>query len=147
MRYVKISLAIRFGLASISLVASSTIATVILAKQRKGPVGPYCGILLGLSVADIIQSICIIAGRFAVERGSMNAFWAIGTKSSCNAQAFFIHASTIAMPMYMFTLQSIYTFYFVLNTECPEKNLKRYLSGSVMPLFWCGIWQPISILL
>ena len=110
MRYVKISLAIRIGLASISLAASSTIATVILAKQRKGPVGPYRRILLGLSVADIIQSICIIAGPFAVERGSMNAFWAIGTKSSCNVQAFFIHASTIAMPMYIFTLNLYFLF-------------------------------------
>ena len=100
-------------MASISFMASSTIATVLLAKQRKGPLGPYRRIVLSLSVADIIQSMCIIAGPFAVKRGSMNAYWAIGTESSCDVQGFFIHTSTVAMGMYIFALN----IYFLLRIK------------------------------
>jgi hypothetical protein len=108
-----ISYAMRTVTASISFVASTTIAFVIL-KMPHGLSSSYRRIILCLSIADMIQSLSIILGPFAVPQDTPDAFlWAIGNTASCTAQGFLLNVVMVATPMYTFGL----SIYFLLRVK------------------------------
>ena len=99
-------------MASISFVASTTIAFVIL-KMPHGLSSSYRRIILCLSIADVIQSLSIILGPFAVPQDTPDSIWAIGNTASCTTQGFLLNVAVAATPMYTFGL----SIYFLLRVK------------------------------
>ena len=99
-------------MASISFVASTTIAFVIL-KMPHGLSSSYRRFLLCLSIADVIQSLSIILGPFAVPQDTPDSIWAIGNTASCTTQGFLLNIASLATPTYTFGL----SIYFLLRVK------------------------------
>jgi hypothetical protein len=110
--FMEISFAIRAVTGSISCIASTTIAFVIL-KMPHGLSSSYRRILLCLSIADVIQSISIILGPFAVPQDTPDSIWAIGNTTSCTTQGFLLNIASAATPAYTFGL----SIYFLLRVK------------------------------
>jgi len=106
------NIAMRTVTASISFVGSTTIAFVII-KMPHGLSGSYRRILLCLSIADVIQSLSIILGPFAVPQDTPDSIWAIGNTASCTTQGFLLNVAVAATPMYTFGL----SIYFLLRVK------------------------------
>lgn len=112
--YLMKSYIIRAVTATISCIASSTIASVIMFKLPDGLSSPYRRILLCLSIADVIQTICIICGPFAVPAGTPDTvFDALGNTATCSVQGFFLNVASAITPMYTFGL----SIYFLLRVK------------------------------
>ena len=110
--FMETSYALRTVTASISFIASTTIAFVIL-QMPHGLSSSYRRILLCLSIADVIQSISIILGPFAVPQDTPDSIWAIGNTASCTTQGFLLNIASVATPMYTFGL----SIYFLLRVK------------------------------
>jgi hypothetical protein len=106
------NIAMRTVTASISFVGSTTIAFVII-KMPHGLSSSYRRIILCLSIADVIQSLSIILGPFAVPQDTPDSIWAIGNTASCTTQGFLLNIASVATPMYTFGL----SIYFLLRVK------------------------------
>ena len=94
-----------------SLIASSTVATMILRRKDGALSTPYRRIIFGLSVADIIQSLGFVTGPLMVPAdtpGSLPIFNNMGNTASCEANAFFVTFGSTAVPMYTCALGIYY---------------------------------------
>ena len=112
MKYAKQAQIIRMSTASISLLASSTIAFMIY-RSRKGLKSPYSRIIFGLSVADTVQSLGFILSPFAAPSDTPGAFWAVGTTKTCDFVGWFIILCGLGVPFYVLFL----TFYFLMRVK------------------------------
>ena len=92
---------------SVSFVASSTIATMILVSPKKLTT-PYRRLIFGLSVSDIVQSLALLTGPFASPKGSILAPWAIGNIMTCNLNGFMSTNAFSFVPMYTASLSVYY---------------------------------------
>ena len=92
---------------SVSFVASSTIATMILVSPKKLTT-PYRRLIFGLSVSDIVQSLALLTGPFSSPKGSILASWAIGNITTCNLNGFMATNAFSFVPMYTTSLSVYY---------------------------------------
>jgi hypothetical protein len=99
-------------MASISFVASSTIAAMII-RSDKGLCTPYSRIIFGLSIADIMQSLGIVISPLAAPSGTLDAPWAMGSTGSCSAIGFLLNVGGLAVPFYTLFL----THYFLQRVK------------------------------
>ncbi len=109
--------------ASLSLLSSSFIAVGIL-RSESGLNNPYRRIVFGISASDILQSLSIIAGPFAVPETTPTAQWAIGNHSSCRAIGFLFELSSICTPLYMLGL-CLYTVFKVTKNVSNKKFTRQ----------------------
>ena len=109
--------------ASLSLLSSSFIAVGIL-RSESGLNNPYRRIVFGISASDILHSLSIIAGPFAVPETTPTAQWAIGNHSSCRAIGFLFQLSSICTPLYMLGL-CLYTVFKVTKNVSNQKFTRQ----------------------
>ena len=113
---IKAAQIVRTVVASISLLASITVALMILIAGgfRTSSSSPsYSRIILGLSIAYAMQSLGILASSFASPSDTPDAPWAKGTPVTCETTGFILNIGATAAPMYIFTL----TFYFLQRVK------------------------------
>lgn len=137
---------IRTTTASISFLSSTVMAIALMLRMRQEgqrQSSPFFRIILCLSIADIIKSLAITIGPFAVPRHTPQALYAVGNTRSCEVQGFFINASGTIIPMYTFLL-GIYFLMRVkygMSREVFSKKIERY--GHAIILIWnliCGVY-------
>ena len=93
--------------ASISFVASTVMAIAIV-RSDGWLSSPYQRIIFGLCLSDILQSLCLIVGPFAVPSTVPQGIWAVGNYQTCQANGFLFNFGSLSTPMYMLAL-CIYT--------------------------------------
>lgn len=119
---------------SISLSASVVLVSMIYLTPKRLST-PYRRLIFGMSVFDIIQSLGILTGPFAVPTGTWNASWATGTTASCEFNGFISLLGTLAVPIYTFALSV--RFYCKLNLRMDDKVFTKRIEK----------WFHLSILL
>ncbi len=85
--------------ASVSLIASTTIATFVVSSG--GLITPYRRLIFCLSVSDMLQSSALIVGPWFSEF-SYRSLYGIGNKYTCGIDAFLFLAGSSAWPLYTF---------------------------------------------
>ena len=127
--------------ASLSLLASSAIAIAIF-RSDDGLSSPYRRIILGLSLSDILQSIAVLTGPFAVPSFTPTpiAQWAIGNNASCQTNGFLFNFASISTPLYMFGL-CLYTV-LKIKTNITDERFARTVEK---PLHWFIVLSSGSI--
>ena len=131
------SIIIRLSAASISFLSSTAMATCIMAVwMREGKSTPHSRIIFGLSVADMIQSFSITIGPFTAPKDTPQALWAVGNTRSCEIQGFFLSASAVAIPMYVFLLIVYYLkrAKYGMSRKAFTKKIER--AGHAFILLW-----------
>ena len=114
---------VQIATSSISLISSSTIAGMICTSPRR-LTSPYRRIIFGLSIADIVQSLAILTGPFAIPKGTIAAPWSIGNVTTCNINGFMVTASaSTSAPMYTAFLCIYYVCKLV--KKMPDKAFAR----------------------
>ena len=112
----------------LSLTASSTIVHMIRFSPR-GLKSPYSRIIFGLSIGDIIQSLGILLGVFAVPRDTPESPMALGNQATCNYTGFLLLVGILVTVFYLLFL--IYFFWRrVKHKVSPQKfayGEERYL--------------------
>ena len=103
----------RLSTASLSCLASLTIAIMILRSDGGLASSPYRRIIFGLSIGDILQSLGIFIGPFASPIDTPNALWAVGNLHSCDAAGFILVFGGSMVPLYTFSL----SLYFLLRVK------------------------------
>jgi len=103
----------RLSAASLSCLASITIAIMILRSDGGLASSPYRRIIFGLSIGDILQSLGIFLGPFASPIDTPNALWAEGNLHSCDAAGFILVFGGSMVPLYTFSL----SLYFLLRVK------------------------------
>jgi hypothetical protein len=93
--------------ASISLVASLVIIIMILVSPNKLTT-PYRRIIFGMSMADVLQSLALITGPFAIPADTTQAPWSSGNVHTCDANGFFMVLGSTTVPVYMFAISMLY---------------------------------------
>ena len=91
--------------ASISLVASTTIATMIVkATKKSGKLtlysSPYHRIIFGLCISDMLSSFGMLTGPFAPPAHLEQARWSIGNDTTCKINGFFVNFGAGCVPFY-----------------------------------------------
>ena len=91
--------------ASISLVASSTIATMIVKTTKKSGKltlcsSPYHRIIFGLCISDMLSSFGMLTGPFAPPAHLEQARWSIGNDTTCKINGFFVNFGAGCVPFY-----------------------------------------------
>ena len=128
--------------ASVSTVAS---ASIVLGSLRAGELtSPYRRIIFGLSMSDILQSLALVTGPFAVPSSTptLVAQWAVGNNASCQTNGFLFNLGSMGTPLYMFGL-CLYTVLKIkkfMTDERFEKSIERPMHllivlSSVVPPF------------
>lgn len=109
MNLLKISNSLQVSSASVSLVASSSLALIVY-RTENGLNTPYRRIIFALSVSDILQSIGIVTGPFAVPSSIPQAIWSSGgNKVTCIFDGLIFTFGSSWAQMYS-SLLSIYYF-------------------------------------
>ena len=98
-----IKYAIQIATSSGSLIASSTIASMILTSPNRLS-SPYRRLIFGLSVSDVVQSLAILTGPFAPPKGAVFNPWAMGNTVTCNINGFMATNAFSFVPMYTTSL-------------------------------------------
>lgn len=103
------SLVIQLTTSSLSLLGSSTIASMIWFSPNKLR-SPYRRIIFCLSLSDILQSLALVTGPFAPPTETAPfALWAAGNVTTCNINGLILVIGTCGIPTYTCFL----TFYYV----------------------------------
>ena len=84
--------------------AASSFMTTAIVKSDGGLTRPYSRILLGLSVSDMVQSICLMFGPLLVPKTTPLGHWAIGNRLTCTVSGTPIIISMISIPLYYFAM-------------------------------------------
>ena len=135
MSNIEIIYRIQICAASVSLLSSSFIAGGII-KSDGGLTSPYRRIIFGLSVSDILQSLSIIAGPFAIPSSSPSGLWAVGNYHTCQVDGFLFGFTAGSTPMYMFGL-SLYTALKIkrnMTDEMFTRKIEKVLHFSIILL-------------
>lgn len=111
---------VRLATSSLSCLASTTIALVILCSEGGLASSPYRRIIFGLSCGDILQSLGIFTGPFASPIDTPNAIWAVGNTQSCDTAGFILSLGGSMIPLYTFFL----SFYFLLRVKYQMTRLE-----------------------
>ena len=90
-----------------SLICSGTISVMILISKDKLSY-PFRRLIFGLSIADVIQSLAIIAGPFALPKDNEGVLWSNGNELTCEIQGFALHTGFAGVPMYVLSLSAYY---------------------------------------
>ena len=118
---------------SISLSASVALVSMIYLTPKCLST-PYRRLIFGMSVFDIMQSLGILTGPFAVPSGSSNAPWAIGTTASCELNGFISLLGSVAVPIYTFALSV--RFFCKLNLRMDDevftKKIEKWFHLSIL---------------
>jgi len=85
--------------ASISLLASLTMAIFIAWPKNGGWKTPYRRIIFGLSISDVFQSFALVSGPWSLPSW-IDVPWARGNEASCQANGVFLTFGQTALPMY-----------------------------------------------
>lgn len=118
--------------ASISLIASSTIVfvsrksfLVVFSSDQTSEIDarnkictPYRRILIGISFADMLQSLSLLVGPIITPSDSTP--WGRGNVASCETFGFFLLVASLAAPLYSVLL----TFYFLCKIKYKMSNEK-----------------------
>ena len=127
---------------SISLIGSSTISLVILLSAGAKFSNPFRRLIFGLSIMDVIQSLAMICGPFALPKDMDGVLWSNGNTATCNVQGFALHVGFAGVPMYTLSL-SVYYLCAVklnMNDRTFAKGVEPYLhAGSIIWTFAGGI--------
>jgi hypothetical protein len=118
---------VRSAMASLAFLASATI-TVVTLRAENGLKSPYRRIIFGLSISDILQSVSLLVGPFAVPRDHDHYHeipWAKGTVGTCEAAGFFLTVGATTIPFYTLFL-SYYFLKRVKDKMTPEQFSRRY---------------------
>jgi hypothetical protein len=135
MSNIEIIYRIQICAASVSLLSSSFIAGGII-KSDGGLTSPYRRIIFGLSVSDILQSLSIIAGPFAIPSSSPSGLWAVGNYHTCQVDGFLFGFTAGSTPMYMFGL-CLYTALKIrrnMTNEMFTRKIEKVLHFSIILL-------------
>ncbi len=110
---------IQVSAASISLTASLILIIMIYFTPKRLST-PYRRLIFGMSVFDIIQSIGLLTGPFAVPSNDnpLKFPWARGTTATCELNGFISLLGTVAVPIYTFALSVRY--YCKLNLKMED---------------------------
>ena len=84
--------------------AASSFMTTAIVKSDGGLTRPYSRILLGLSVSDMVQSVCLMFGPLLVPKTTPLGHWAIGNSLTCTVSGTPIIISMISIPLYYVAL-------------------------------------------
>lgn len=106
-----------------SLLGSLWIVFEVLIDQRKRKITPYHRIMVGLSVADIIFSLWLFVGTWAVPKGTPGVAYATGNEMSCDVQGFLIQFGGSASTLYNASL-ALY-FLLVIRYNLSEKKVAK----------------------
>lgn len=98
---------IQTSTASISLTASVVLVSMITLTPKRLTT-PYRRLIFGMSIFDIIQSIGMLSGPYAVPVGTRGAIWANGNIASCEANGFCNMLGLMAVPIYTLALSVRY---------------------------------------
>jgi len=112
----------------ISIVSSAMIICMILRSHAKLSIC-YHRLMFGMSITDIILSSGLSFSSLPAPIGTPGEWKTLGTRSTCNAQGFFIMFGMIAAPTYFLSLQ-IYYFCMIkyqTSTQTVRKNVEPYL--------------------
>ena len=135
MSNIEIIYRIQICAASVSLLSSSFIAVGSI-KSDGGLTSPYRRIIFGLSVSDILQSLSIIAGPFAIPSSSPLGLWAVGNYHTCQVDGFLFGFTAGSTPMYMFGL-CLYTALKIrrnMTNEMFTRKIEKVLHFSIILL-------------
>lgn len=92
---------------SISLASSGTIAVMIL-KCEKRLTYPFRRLIFGLSIADVLQSLAMVTGPFALPASQDPLHKSHGSTFTCELQGFALHIGFAGVPMYVLSLSIYY---------------------------------------
>jgi len=116
--------------APISVVSSAIIIFMILRSRLKLS-NIYHRIMFGMSVTDMILSFALAFSSLPAPVDTPNTWKAIGNRSTCSAQGYFIMFGTIAAPFYFGSLQIYYFCMIKYQTNRAHvKRLEPYLHGA-----------------
>lgn len=112
----------------ISVISSSIIMCIILRSQTKLS-NSYHRIMIGMSVTDIILSSALSLSSLPAPIETPDTWKALGDRSTCNAQGFFIMFGAIAAPTYFASLQLYYLCMIKYQTSSHNitQNVEPYL--------------------
>ena len=121
--------------ASITFVASSFIATAIIWSPGR-LTSPYRRLIFGLSLSDVLQSLALIVGPFAIPASSsdLSSLLGVGNQGTCSAQGFVLDLAGHGIPMYICALS--YYYYCKLTCHMSDEEFSRRIEWKVH----CGIW-------
>uniref|UniRef100_A0A7S4HP79 Uncharacterized protein n=1 Tax=Odontella aurita TaxID=265563 RepID=A0A7S4HP79_9STRA len=117
----------------ISIAASSIIVWIVLRDRATKLTKTRYRILLGMSVADIINSTAFALSSAPTPRGTARSFGAIGTPATCIAQGFAIQLG-FAEPTYSCML-SLY-FVLVIKWKMRERHVRRRIEPIMHAVAW-----------
>mmetsp|Transcript_14567 Transcript_14567/g.22049 ORF Transcript_14567/g.22049 Transcript_14567/m.22049 type:complete len:556 (-) Transcript_14567:178-1845(-) len=107
----------------VSFISSSTIMIMIMSSPAKLS-SPYRRIIFGMSSADVIQSLALLIGPFAVPKEAIPELpWAVGNIVSCNIDGFLFVAGATVVPFYLLLLCLYY--FCRLNLKMTDNNFSR----------------------
>lgn len=125
--------------ASVSFVASCTITVTIL--RSLGGLGtPYRRLFFGLTLSDIIQSISLIVGPFAIPV-SHKSPWGYGNAATCTANGFFLMVAATNSPMYGYAI--CYYYLCKIKRNISNEEFRRLIEWKIHLMIW-GISVPTS---
>lgn len=117
-------MSVRSVAASLSFLASATIATILM-RSRNGLKSPYSRIIFGLSIANITQAAGILVSPLAAPSDTPFASWAMGTTATCELAGLVLYVGGTAVPLYILFL-SYYFLKKVKNKLTPEEFADKY---------------------
>ena len=127
-------MSVRSVTASLSFLASATIATIVFIRSRNGLKSPYSRIIFGLSIANIMQAAAILVSPLAAPSDTPFSSWAMGTTATCELAGFFLYVGGTAVPFYILFL-SYYFLKKVKNKLTPQEFADKY-EFKIHALIW-----------
>lgn len=107
---------------SVSFLLSTAILWIVLRDRRAKLAKTRYRLLMGMCLADLINSFAFAMSSAPIPAGTFGAYGAVGTTGTCSAQGFFIQLG-LAEPAYSCML-SLY-FVLVIEFRVGERRLRR----------------------
>uniref|UniRef100_A0A7S3PYL0 Uncharacterized protein n=1 Tax=Chaetoceros debilis TaxID=122233 RepID=A0A7S3PYL0_9STRA len=114
--YFETAASLQVSTASVSFLASTTVAIMVARKRNGGGEGlstPYRRLIFGLSVSDMMQSFALATGPWSTESTAAQAPWGVGNRGTCSANGVFLTLGMGGVPIYVCCL----SFYYVCKLK------------------------------
>lgn len=126
---------------------SSLCLVWMIALKGKGLSTPYRRLIFAISASDILQSLALVIGPFAVPRGLPQAKWAAGNKSSCAFDGLLLTYGIAWAPLYSCGLSIYYFFKLKRNMtdeQFMEKIERKLHFVFIFPIICCNLYALAS---
>lgn len=119
----------------------------IIALKGKGLSTPYRRFIFAISASDVLQSLALVIGPFAVPTGLPQAKWAVGNKSSCAFDGLLLTYGIAWAPLYSCGLSTYYFYKLKRNMtdhQFEEKIERKLHFAFIFPIICCNLYALAS---